>query len=522
MNRKIAQKAILLSSLVFWISTVFAQTTINWSKTYGGNGSDRGHCIQQTSDGGYVVSGYTDTNNNGDVSGNHGGGDIWVLKLDNSGNLEWQKAYGGTGGEPFTEANSKIIQTSDGGYLVTGESTSNNGDLTENRGNLDLWVFKIDANGVLQWQKSLGGAMHEGAHSILQEADGGFILAGYTSSTDGDVVNNKGMSDGWLIKLSATGDLVWQKTMGGSWTDALFSIQNTSDGGYITAGYTLSNDGDIGTLNPDGFMGYADFWIAKLNSNAEIEWQSVIGGSGKDEAKCIIQTNDGGYVVAGETESANGDISESFGKRDWWVVKLNAEGAMEWEKSLGGSQRDEVRSIVASSDGSGFFMVGTTESADNDVTDNHGGKDIWLVKLDYSGNIILNKCFGGTSSEKGFSIIQSTDNQIVIAGQAHSKDGDIVDDPQGDDVWVFKLDGISTGIEDHLNLQISFYPNPVADVLFFSEHLETIEIYSISGHKLIQSSESSQIKVNSLSSGTYLLKAETVDGKILTQKIMKQ
>ena len=195
---------------------------------------------------------------------------------------------------------------------------------------------------------------------------------------------------------------------------------------------------------------------------------------------------------------------------------------MEWEKSLGGSQRDEVRSIVASSDGSGFFMVGTTESTDGHVTDNHGGKDIWLVKLDYSGNIIMNKCFGGTSSEKGFSIIQSADNQIVIAGQAHSTDGDIVDAPQGDDVWVFKLDGISTGIENHLNLQFSFYPNPVADVVFFSEQLKTIEIYSLSGHKLIQSSESSQIKVNFLSSGTYLLKAETVDRKILAQKFIKQ
>lgn len=216
MFRKGTRKIITLSALILSGNTVLAQITPEWSKTYGGNGADRGHCIQQTSDGGFIISGYTDTNNNGDVSGYHGGGDVWVVKLDVSGDLEWQKTYGGTGSEPFTEAFTNIIQTSDGGYLITAESNSSDGDLTLNHGNLDLWVFKINASGDIEWQKSLGGGVHEGAHAILQEPDGGFLLAGYTSSADGDVVGNQGMSDGWLVKLGATGDLEWQKTMGGT------------------------------------------------------------------------------------------------------------------------------------------------------------------------------------------------------------------------------------------------------------------------------------------------------------------
>lgn len=524
MNKKLVQQTIILLPLVFWGNIALTQTTIEWSKTYGGNGADRGHCIRQTADGGFIVSGYTDTDNNGDVSGYQGGGDIWVVKLDNSGNLEWQKAYGGSDTEPSTEAYTNIIQTSDGGYLVTGESRSSNGDLTDNHGLFDVWVFKIEADGDLEWQRSIGGGTHEGAYSILQEPDGGFVLIAYTSSADGDVAGHHGMVDGWLIKLSATGNIVWQKAMGGTWTDALTSIRHTGDGGYIVAGYTLSNDGDVAGLNPDGFSGYADYWIAKLNSSREIEWQKVIGGSKEDKARCIVQTSDGGYMVAGTTESNDGDVSEGLGNWDWWVVKLSATGTLEWEKTLGGSKRDEVRSIEATSDGSGYFVVGTTESTDGHVTGNHGGKDIWLVKLDNTGDIILNKCFGGTENEIGFFGIASTDDGIVVTGRTNSdNNGDILGDTEGEDLWVFKLGGKSSGMDDgHLsNLQLAIYPNPIVDMLYFSEQLDVAEIYSMTGQKLIQNTNCRKLSIGSLSSGYYLLKTQTKDQKTSFQKIIK-
>lgn len=520
--KKSNTKAIILSSLLFLGGTAMAQTPIAWSKTYGGNGADRGNCIKNTADGGFIISGYTDSDNNGDVTGYKGGGDVWVVKLDNVGNLVWQSAYGGFGAEPWTVTYTNILPTTDGGYLVTAESFSSNGDLTENHGNLDMWIFKIDNDGGMEWQKSLGGNNHEGAFSVLEESDGSFLLAGYTSSTDGDVSSLYGMNDGWLIKLSATGGLLWEKTMGGTWTDALTSIRHTDDGGYIAAGYTLSDDGDLAGLNPGGWMEKAKYWVVKMDGNAAIEWQSVLGGTDEDMALSIIQSPVGGYVVAGMSKSANGDVSENSGKQDWWIVNIDDTGAIVWKKSLGGSEKDEIRSMEALSDGSGFVIVGTTESIDGDVTTNHGGKDIWLVKMDYLGNIISNQCYGGDGNEIGFSGIEAPDGAIVITGRTNSDDnGDIIGDTQGEDLWAFKIGG-TTGIEDLSKVLFSVYPNPVTDVVNFSEQMRTVMINSISGQKLISVSDAHQINVSSLSSGTYLLQAENENGEVGIQKLSKK
>lgn len=521
--KKTIQKTLIASLTILLGNLAFSQTTIGWSKIYGGNGGDRGHCIKQTADGGYIISGYTDTGNNGDVTGYKGGGDVWVVKTDNAGNLEWQSAYGGYGSEPMTEGYTHIIPTTDGGYFIMGESTSSDGDLTENKGNFDLWVFKIDNDGDIEWQKSLGGSLHDGATSVLNNDDGSFVIAGYTSSNDGDVASNKGMIDGWLVKLSDDGNIVWEKTIGGTWTDGFRNIRHTADGGYILTGSTLSNDGDLAGLNPGGWMELAKYWIVKLDNNADIEWQSVIGGTGKDHAQSIIPTNDGGYIVAGTTESTNGDITESFGEWDWWVVKLNDTGSIEWQKTLGGSERDEVRSMEALSDGSGFFILGTTQSTDGDVTTNHGEKDIWFLKMDFDGNILTNQCYGGTGNEIGFYGVESSDGGIVITGRTNTdNNGDIIGDTQGEDLWVFKLGDNTTGIEEQLDKSSSIYPNPADDMLYFSELIKNIEIYSINGQKLMHYSNITQLNIDFLDSGTYLFQAETAGGKTTVQKIIKK
>jgi hypothetical protein len=523
MNKKIIYNSIFLLCVMFLSRNTSAQTPIEWNKTYGGNGADRGHCIKHTSDGGYIISGYTDTDNNGDVSGYDGGGDIWVVKLNTSGELVWQNAYGGSATEPWTEAYTTVLQTADGGYLITGESQSSNGDLTENKGNLDLWVFKIDTDGAIEWQKTLGGSVHEGAHAVLQEPDGGFLLAGYTSSADGDVSGQKGMTDGWLVKLSASGSPLWQKTIGGTWTDAFTSIKHTADGGYIVAGYTLSNDEDLAGLNPDGFGGYADYWIVKLNSTADVEWQSVIGGTGKDEGRCIISTTDGGYVVAGTTESEDGDITESFGERDWWIAKLNDTGAIVWQKSMGGSERDDIRTMTACADASGFFIVGTTESTDGDASGNHGDKDLWLVKLDYDGNVIFNRCYGSTGNEVGFDAIESSDGGITITGRANGDlNGDMLEETQGEDLWVFKLEGSTTGIREQKHKDFFFYPNPANQQIYCSEFFQTLAIYSVNGQKLAEAANSRQIDISCLTPGVYSLKAKMADGSIVYSKWVKK
>ncbi|MDR1874277.1 MAG: hypothetical protein LBQ90_04585, partial [Synergistaceae bacterium] len=217
------------------------------------------------------------------------------------------------------------------------------------------------------------------AYSIQQTRDGGYVVAGYTSSADGDVSGFQGgWSDCWVVKLNATGSIEWQKAFGGSDFDTVTSIQQTIDGGYIVAGNTVSTDGDVSSFHGKGKR---NIWVVKLNAKGSIEWQKTPGGSRWSDASSIQQTTDSGYIVAGYTSSADGDVSGfQGGWSDCWMVKLNAKGSIEWQKALGGSDRDEARSIQQTADG-GYIVAGWTESTDGDVSGSHGSRDAWVVKL---------------------------------------------------------------------------------------------------------------------------------------------
>jgi len=414
--------------LVLAVTTLNAQVQIQWQKCLGGTSNDYAYSIQQTSDGGYVVAGYTGSNN-GDVSGNHGSGDFWVVKLDAGGNLQWQKCLGGTG---YDEANS-IQQTSDGGYVVAGFTLSTNGDVSGNHGGYDYWVVKLDAGGNLQWQKCLGGTGYDEANSIQQTSDGGYVVAGYTESTDGDVSGNHGGSDYWVVKLDAGGNLQWQKCLGGTSSDYAYSIQQTSDGGYVVAGYALSTNGDV-----SGIHGSQDSWVVKLDVGGNLLWQKSLGGTSSDYAYSIQQTSDGGYVVAGFTESTDGDVSGNHGGRDYWVVKLDAGGNLQWQKCLGGTDDDYAFSIKQTSDG-GYVVAGKTYSTNGDVSGNHGFNDNWVVKLDAVGNLQWQNCLGGMSDDVAFSIKQSSDGSYVVAGYTGSTNCDVSGNHGSIDSWVVKL-----------------------------------------------------------------------------------
>jgi hypothetical protein len=292
-----------------------------WQKCLGGSNSEGGE-IQQTTDGGFIVCGST-YSNDGDVSGFHGGNgnDIWIVKLNASGNLVWQKCLGGSNSE-----GGEIQQTTNGDFIICGYTWSNDGDVVGKHGASDIWMVKLNASGNLVWQKCLGGNLRDGADVNLtggvpivqQTTDGGFIICGLTQSNDGNVVGNHGDEDIWVIKLNASGNLVWQKCLGGTLTEYATSIQQTTDGGFIIGGYTWSNDGDVA-----GNHGATDIWVVKLSSTGSLVWQKCLGGT-LNEYATSIQTADGGYIVAGITESNDGDITENNGDVDIWAVKLNA------------------------------------------------------------------------------------------------------------------------------------------------------------------------------------------------------
>lgn len=390
----------------FWIAKLDNAGSIKWQKCFGGSGSDTAYSIQQTNDAGYILAGDTNSND-GDITGGlHGGYDIWITKLSSSGVIEWQRCLGGSSNDTARS----VRQTNDGGYIIAGWTYSNDSDVAAGgyHGRADSWVVKLNNRGVIQWQKCLGGSDDDTAESISTTNDGGFIVTGVTYSNDNDVKgkHNPSMrnSDLWVVKLNNAGIIQWQKCLGGSGNDWAYSIQQTSNGGYIIGGKTNSNDGDV-RGNHGGF----DLWVVKLNSVGSIEWQKSLGGSRTDEAYSIQQTDDGGYVIAGDTYSDDGDVNGShvapnYIFPDFWVVKIDDKGIIEWQKALGGSRADIAHSIEQTNDGT-YIVAGLSQSNDGDVIGNHGLGDVWVVKLTTSSSVSVRK---GKYGWTGSTIVGST------------------------------------------------------------------------------------------------------------------
>ena len=423
-------------------SVAYSQApAIEWQKCFGGSWDDGAYSLIQTPDNGFILVGSSESND-GDVSGNHGGTDVWVVKTDENRNIIWQKCLGGTN----YDRGHSIQITSDGGYIVAGFSNSINGQVIDNHGDYDMWIIKLDNSGNIIWQKCLGGSDYEEAQSIVQTADGGFIVTGSTKSYDGDVIGIHGSSDVWVVKLDNSGNIIWQKCLGGSGFEKSTAIELTTDGGYIISGYSSSLDGDL-----SGNNGLLDCWIIKLDNSGNITWQKSFGGSLVENSSSIAQISDGGYILTGYTASNDGDVIGNHGAEDIWVLKLNMAGDLVWQKSLGGSFNERASSILETSDG-GYVLTGSTSSDDGDVSGNHGGfNDIWTVKLDSFGNVIWQKCIGGTGEENASTITSIINNEYVISGFSESNNGDINGNHGYGDFWIVKLsNGTSNVFEQAL------------------------------------------------------------------------
>jgi len=503
--------------LVIITTNIYAQPNIDWETNLGGNSYDRAFSMQQTNDGGYIVAGVS-YSNNGDVGGNHGIYDYWIVKLDTSGGLIWETNLGGSDWDWATS----IQQTTDGGYIVAGHSKSNDGDVGGNNGGYDYWIVKLNASGDLVWETSLGGSDEDKAYSIKQTSDGGYIVAGTTESNDGDIGDNNGLKDYWIVKLDASGDLVWETNLGGSHYDEAKSIQQTTDGGYIVAGESRSygGDGDVGGNN-----GLSDYWIVKLDASGDLVWETNLGGSDWDNAYSIQQTTDGGYIVAGVSRSNDGDVGGNNGNNDYWIVKLDASGDLVWETNLGGSDWDWAYSIKQTSDG-GYIVAGDSHSNDGDVGGNYGGNDYWIVKLDASGSLVWETNLGGSSADVAYSIQQTTNGGYIVAGEAWSHDGDVGENNGGGDYWIVKLD-TDLSVGDYLiNSDITLYPNPVENtftIANLSEIITKVEILDLQGKIILVTSviHNNTVDVSKLQAAMYIVKVYT-STNVYTQQIIKK
>jgi len=511
----------IFSLLAFILSLgMTAQTApaIQWQKTLGGSNWDQGVSICQTTDGGSVLVSYSPSTD-GNVTGNHGDGDYWVVKLDNSGNIQWQKSLGGSGYDyPYD-----IQQTSDGGYIVAGRTQSNNGDVTGYHGSVysDFWVVKLDANGNIQWQKTIGGNSEDIAYSIKQTSDGGYIVAGQSSSTDGDAIGHLSYNntDLWIVKINSIGNIQWQKSFGGYGTELALDAKQTSDGGYIVAGATDSNSGDVTLL-----YGEYDYWVLKLDSTGNLQWQKTFGGSGTDSAQSVIQTSDGGYMVAGLSRSGNGLVHDHYGNlytNDAWIIKLDASGNIVWKKSKGGTGNDVANFIKEVPDG-GYVFAGYSSSDDGDAAGNPtGSANFWIVKIDNNGNVIWQKSMGGSLADFGESMSQTSDGGFIITGSSYSNNGDLTfhyGNPTYPDIWVVKLGPEVLSTNETNFEKFSIYPNPATDKLFVSglSSDEKYEIYSVTGQKLTNGITSQfTVNVNDLQKGGYFIQIKDKKQKFI-------
>jgi hypothetical protein len=377
--------------------TIFATgPSSSFRKAIGGPASEEDSSLIQTSDGGYAIAGDTSSFGAGQA-------DIYVVKLDANGNLQWTKTIGG----PASEEGSSLIQTSDGGYAIAGSTKS------FGAGGDDVYVVKLDAKGNLQWTKTIGGPKGDYGNSLIQTSDGGYAIAGATKSF------GAGAWDVYVVKLDAHGNLQWTKTIGGPKDDRGSSLIQTSDGGYAIAGKTESFG-----------AGYTDVYVIKLDANGNLQWTKTIGGEGLDDGSSIIQTSDGGYAIAGSASFGAENYEEVCVFYDVYVVKLDANGNLQWTKTIDQEGSEWGYSLIQTSDG-GYAIAGTYSLL-------HGGIhpfDVYVVKLDANGNLQWTKTIGGEHHhDSGSSLIQTSDGGYAIAGYTYSFGA-------GDyDVYVVKLD----------------------------------------------------------------------------------
>jgi hypothetical protein len=323
---------------------------ILWEKSYGGKHAEYLMDAIPTADYGFILAGSSLSNKTGNKSDNNKGDlDYWVWKMNENGDLDWQKSFGGLGSDLLQS----IALTNDGGFILAGVSSSNKSldKKEDSRGEDDFWIIKLNAKGGEEWQITLGGNAQEKLHSIKPARDGGYILGGSSSSDKSSDKSEKGFGnlDYWVIKLDNNGKVEWQKTFGGKYADELRSLDTTLDGGYILGGY--SNSPASGNKTSDGF-GEGDYWVLKLDNKGEIQWQKIIGGKGDDQLNVILQTYDKGYILGGNSNSETGEYkTRSNGEgTDFWVIKLDETGVILWQETYNYGHYDVLTSLIENDD----------------------------------------------------------------------------------------------------------------------------------------------------------------------------
>jgi hypothetical protein len=364
--------------------------------------------------------------------------DYWLLKLDAEGQLEWNKTYGGS----KDDRGQSVIQTTDGGYAMVGYAMSSDGDGSNNEGFHDNWILKIDALGELEWEKSFGFSGHDHSYDLVQTADGGFFFVGFLdvissggqgSTSKRNSLTRHGVGEFWGTRLDAKGNLLWRRYFGGTNNDRAHSVVQADDGGFIMAGFSESVDSDISLSK-----GSYDFWVVKVDAKGEFVWERSYGGSGIEVSYDIAKTSDNAYVITGHTFSSDEQVAKNNGVSDIWLIKIDDSGALLWERTYGGTRYDTAQSISLTGDG-GFVISGNSRSSDMDVTKNAGENDIWILKTDSDGDLIWQQTYGGSELDSGYDALEREDGSILVVGSSPSTDFPMLQNKGMSDLVLIKV-----------------------------------------------------------------------------------
>ena len=545
-------KKIYIYLLLF--APIFIQSqNILWEKSYGGKHADYLFDVQPTADYGFILAGSSLSDKSGTKEDNNQGDlDYWVWKMDENGKPDWQKNLGGSGFDLLKS----IRGTKDGGFILAGTSNSDVGFHKKDscKGNTDFWVFKLNAKGDEQWQRTIGGSGQEELLTAFQTTDGGYILGGSSSSDVTILPTNKntltstkkdlssksessrGNMDYWIVKLNSQGEVLWQKTYGGKYADELRSMEQTKDGGYILGGYSNSpQSGD----KTEPSIGVGDYWVVKIDNLGSIEWQRTYGGNGDNQLYVIHQTNDEGYLIGGNSNSTNsltykgGTVSNGT---DFWLLKIDSKGNEQWSQTYDYGKVDILTSLVENKDHT--FLIGGYSQNDSAnegeiilKKQDKGINDYIALKVDATGQEIWTQSVGSAGEDILRKLIETRDGGYILAGTSNSASSLDKNSTIGsNDFWVVKLQD-KTKIEP-AKVAIEVFPNPVStftNVIIGYEYTSgTATLVDLSGRTLQQfpiTSRTVPIDFTIYPEGVYIVNIKTdvrTDGLKLIKKTKKE
>lgn len=506
-----------------------------WDKRFGGTGYDELRTLQPTRDGGYILGGTSTSPVGGDKSqAGQGNADYWVVKVDANGVKQWDRRFGGRDIDDLMV----VEQTPDGGYILAGATNSPiGGDVSQGGpGQWDYWLVKLDATGAKQWDKRFGGTEDEVLNAFQQTSDGGYILGGLSGSPASyDVTQpRRGQADFWVLKLDARGTKQWDRRFGGSGFDNIRALQQTSDGGYILGG---ESDSPAGADKTGPARGQWDYWVVKMDASGTKQWDRTFGGTGEDLLWSLQQTLDGGYILGGFCDSpAGGDRTQpSQGLNDYWILKLDANGTKQWDRSVGGSGNDVLRSIRQLADAS-FVLAGTSNSpVGGDITQvSPGAYDYWIVQLDALGTKQWDRRFGGNDYDELRTLHPTPDGGFMLGGTSFSPaSGDRTQASQGwADYWVVKVGtgALTAAPPAAVPLPLRVFPNPARTVISLQLGADAprrpLQLTLTDGvgrivlrKSFVPNGSATPVEIGSPPAGLYQVRVEGPSGYLATQRL---